>query len=288
MELGPQDHHPPRPVSNSAASIPITSASKHLVSLADVQRPFLTNGARYLWSLSTHELSKKSLCSTSELRKVNGPVLLLGVFLGSFLCRRSRQKSPRQTSISLCADLHCAFNIALFPPLFFFSALYYTDVISTAFCLVAYLSMLQGSHSSQPNLRGLCLIVSICMLLVSAFGGALNHAILSVCLLSIYASMVYASGPTARLALTTVAAGSSLLFRQTNVFWASIYPLGLMLSQTMPQQLDTGATKASSEVSRQITRSNLPGDRPIYDASALGRSPHSMMKRLPTHKDQIT
>lgn len=36
-------------------------------------------------------------------------------------------------------DIHTAFNICLFPPLFFFSALYYTDVASTAFVLLSYL-----------------------------------------------------------------------------------------------------------------------------------------------------
>lgn len=35
-------------------------------------------------------------------------------------------------------DQHVAFNICLFPPLFFFSALYYTDVISTASVLLQH------------------------------------------------------------------------------------------------------------------------------------------------------
>ena len=174
--------------------------------------------------------------------------------------------------MSLCADLHCAFNIAIFPPIFFFSALYYTDVISTAFCLVAYLSVLRGSSSSQPDRRGLFLIVSICVLFISAFEGALNHSILSVCLLGIHVSVAALSSPAVRLALATAAAASSLFFRQTNVFWASIFPLGIMLSQMMPRQLDTGASKASSEVHHQSARSAFVEDRPIHDASALGRS----------------
>jgi alpha-1,2-glucosyltransferase len=40
-------------------------------------------------------------------------------------------------------DVHSAFNIALFPPLFFFSALYYTDVMSTLAVLLAYIAYLQ-------------------------------------------------------------------------------------------------------------------------------------------------
>lgn len=39
--------------------------------------------------------------------------------------------------------VHTALNIALFPLLFFFSGLYYTDVVSTAAVLVAYLNHLK-------------------------------------------------------------------------------------------------------------------------------------------------
>jgi alpha-1,2-glucosyltransferase len=39
---------------------------------------------------------------------------------------------------TLVLDAHSALNIALFPPLFFFSALFYTDVMSTLTSLLAY------------------------------------------------------------------------------------------------------------------------------------------------------
>ncbi|OCL03596.1 glycosyltransferase family 59 protein [Glonium stellatum] len=45
-------------------------------------------------------------------------------------------------------DAHKAVNIGLFPPLFFFSALYYTDVVSTWYVLKGYKHFLQ---SQQPN-----------------------------------------------------------------------------------------------------------------------------------------
>ena len=46
-------------------------------------------------------------------------------------------------------DVHSALNIALFPPLFFFSALYYTDVMSTLAVLFAYSAYLTSSMSKR-------------------------------------------------------------------------------------------------------------------------------------------
>lgn len=45
-------------------------------------------------------------------------------------------------------DAHSALNIALFPPLFFFSGLYYTDVVSTLLVLVSYSLFLKKSRSN--------------------------------------------------------------------------------------------------------------------------------------------
>ena len=66
--------------------------------------------------------------------------------------------------------LHTALNVYLFPPLFFFYGLYYTDVLSVASVLFAYRGHLAGKHR------------------------------------------------------TVISAGLlSLLFRQTNIFWVSIF-----------------------------------------------------------------
>lgn len=45
---------------------------------------------------------------------------------------------------------HSALNIALFPPLFFFSALYYTDVPSTLFVIVFFMAFV-SSHNAQET-----------------------------------------------------------------------------------------------------------------------------------------
>jgi alpha-1,2-glucosyltransferase len=45
-------------------------------------------------------------------------------------------------------DAHTAFNVALFPPLFFFSALFYTDVVSTLVVLLSYSTLLKKTTVS--------------------------------------------------------------------------------------------------------------------------------------------
>lgn len=75
---------------------------------------------------------------------------------------------------------HAVFNICLFPPLFFFYGLYYTDVISALLVLMAYRFHLQRANKSLV-LAGL----------------------------------------------------ASLLFRQTNIFWVSIFLGGLQVTRNL-------------------------------------------------------
>lgn len=51
--------------------------------------------------------------------------------------------------------LHNMFNIALFPPLFFFSGLFYTDVLSTAMVLKMYRDFLQKRSGVWLYLTGI-------------------------------------------------------------------------------------------------------------------------------------
>ncbi|CAM1511742.1 Fc.00g092550.m01.CDS01 [Cosmosporella sp. VM-42] len=87
-------------------------------------------------------------CSAQSLRTVNAVVLLVLAYL-ALLCRREIEArlyeahSPTRLKIFTQYALHTAFNIALFPLLFFFSGLYYTDVLSTAVVLAAYVNHLK-------------------------------------------------------------------------------------------------------------------------------------------------
>lgn len=90
-------------------------------------------------------------------------------------CKRCPRWSAREL-------IHTGVNIYLFPPLFFFYGLYYTDVLSVTCVLYAYRCYLTEQESR--------LII----------GGLL-----------------------------------SLLFRQTNIFWVSVFLGGLELCRTIPK-----------------------------------------------------
>src|SRR4051812_7721932 len=94
-------------------------------------------------------------CDTSSLRAMNAGAVCVICALSYGLLRLLRVRlnplqqvqegkepaSDEQTAKddqTVVIDAHTALNIALFPPLFFFSALYYTDVISTLVVLLSY------------------------------------------------------------------------------------------------------------------------------------------------------
>jgi alpha-1,2-glucosyltransferase len=82
--------------------------------------------------------------------------------------------------------VHAAVNIALFPPLFFFSALFYTDPLSTLSVLLCFLAFyIPSTHNVK---RTIALVGT----------GAV-----------------------------------SLLFRQTNIFWAAIFLAGFELIERL-------------------------------------------------------
>jgi alpha-1,2-glucosyltransferase len=95
-------------------------------------------------------------CTTFRLRDNNLLATLL-VGLLAAQCRnlievraaeREGRKGPRKLSFY---SYHTGLNIALFPVIFFFSALYYTDVISTLFVLMAYRNHLSRLLPQRPN-----------------------------------------------------------------------------------------------------------------------------------------
>ncbi|EMC97731.1 glycosyltransferase family 59 protein [Baudoinia panamericana UAMH 10762] len=86
-------------------------------------------------------------CSLGTLRAGNvlGLILLVLVIRAAYTLRTRDDVASR----SFVFD-HAALNIALFSPLFFFSALYYTDIWSAAFVLVSYL-FLPGLHHTDSS-----------------------------------------------------------------------------------------------------------------------------------------
>ncbi|KEY68113.1 hypothetical protein S7711_05522 [Stachybotrys chartarum IBT 7711] len=86
-------------------------------------------------------------CDVGSLRAVNVAGLLLLTYL-VLLCRQQIEARlhdrvpPGQAPIRSQYAAHTALNIALFPLLFFFSGLYYTDVLSTVAVVAAFLNHL--------------------------------------------------------------------------------------------------------------------------------------------------
>ncbi|KAF2799070.1 glycosyltransferase family 59 protein [Melanomma pulvis-pyrius CBS 109.77] len=103
-------------------------------------------------------------CGTSSLRLLNAGAICVVCLLAydtlrTLHRRRSTQKESRTIEVAQLStatddqshlfDAHSALNIALFPPLFFFSSLYYTDVISTLIVLLSYNIFLKSTKGSK-------------------------------------------------------------------------------------------------------------------------------------------
>ncbi|OLN98044.1 Dol-P-Glc:Glc(2)Man(9)GlcNAc(2)-PP-Dol alpha-1,2-glucosyltransferase [Colletotrichum chlorophyti] len=97
----------------------------------------------YILSKYYLQIMMRPDCSVLDLRGVN-IIAIIGVGILATHCRhlietrRSSADSPATPVVLSFHSIHLGWNIALFPVLFFFSGLYYTDVVSTLSVLVAY------------------------------------------------------------------------------------------------------------------------------------------------------
>lgn len=107
--------------------------------------------ARYAVSLLIHRALwfMNGACSETSLRMTNWVAIIVLIFT-AVDCRRlietrlaeRRERRLQPSSLSFYA-IHTGMNIGLFPLLFFFSALYYTDVFSTLMVLFAFQNHLE-------------------------------------------------------------------------------------------------------------------------------------------------
>lgn len=120
---------------------------------------------RYIFSVAAHRLWWLLMggCSPLTLRMTNWLAIITLPIVAS-QCRRllearlteraatgsDTQRTSGQNALSFYS-LHSGVNIAFFPLLFFFSGLYYTDVLSTLVVLVAFWNTLERMGSSQVN-----------------------------------------------------------------------------------------------------------------------------------------
>ncbi|TDZ34078.1 Dol-P-Glc:Glc(2)Man(9)GlcNAc(2)-PP-Dol alpha-1,2-glucosyltransferase [Colletotrichum trifolii] len=95
-------------------------------------------------------------CSVLDLRGVN-IIAIIGLGILATHCRhlietrRSDASSPPPPVVLSFHSIHLGWNIALFPVLFFFSGLYYTDVVSTLSVLAAYYHHLRRVREQRTS-----------------------------------------------------------------------------------------------------------------------------------------
>lgn len=135
----------------------------------------LADKPRYLVSLlvvkpKVLQIERFLDCSTAGLRHINVLILSLLGPLSFTLQQQSRSRTQNidaNTTKGVVRIAHNSLNICLFPPLFFFGALYYTDVMSTL-AVVLHL-WIRGHLPVSPTLwlRSPLLFVSGLICLIS-------------------------------------------------------------------------------------------------------------------------
>lgn len=111
-----------------------------------------------------HSLGGAQYCTLSGLRGINVFILSIIAYLRTdylFFDVGSSQPGSRRGDFlprSPVGSLHTAINICLFPPLLFFSGLYYTDVLSTALVLLQFL--IRVNVKEMTTIRPILLILN--------------------------------------------------------------------------------------------------------------------------------
>ncbi|KAK0629589.1 DIE2/ALG10 family-domain-containing protein [Bombardia bombarda] len=150
------DHHVPEPYLDEFFHIPqaqVYCDGRYL----EWDDKITTPPGLYLLSVAYHKLFRIAECTAHSLRSYNLLATLL-TSLFAAICRNQIEARTAERDGNLAAQAfslysyHTALNIALFPVLFFFSALYYTDVASTLLVLVAYANHLRRVAPEAPGL----------------------------------------------------------------------------------------------------------------------------------------
>ena len=120
-----------------------------------------------------------------------------------------------------------ALNVALFPPLFFFAALYYTDVWSTFWVLAAYRFWLEQSLIRRPA--------------------------------------GFFTSPKVSRALMVGCGLVSLAFRQTNVFWVGVFLAGLEVVRTLKDRDAESGVRVDANLGWEDVLVMSYNQRKLYD-----------------------
>jgi alpha-1,2-glucosyltransferase len=142
--------------------------------------------------------------------------------------------------------LHTAVNITLFPPLFFFSGLYYTDVLSTCLVLLTYRHFLH-TQDTRPKI-GL-VQPPTCQVFKQGFKRGVG----------LYSLGIFA-----------------LLMRQTNIFWVAVFLAGQDIVSAFhahqpPTDIDTEPGVAHDAIVKACGRGAIRDPKLADVDSAYGR-----------------
>lgn len=226
----------------------VPQAQRYCVNNLEWDPKITTPPGVYILSRLAHCLGVQ--CSPSALRGINVILTLFLIFPASFLIRASSNSfaldstdPTNQTALRrrLAADLHSAVNVCLFPPLFFFTSLYYTDVGSTGVVLL-FIALLTG-RASFIGEAGQLLLMTISHFVSIMIGQYTNWKASSMMIglgFSLCWPISKFSGRTMRPVPTYADQGTpgwllilaglfALVFRQTNVFWVGVFPIGCQL-----------------------------------------------------------
>lgn len=142
--MGSEDHNTTRTVRNLLVQV-LNDTYTHRCSylVAKFMKPIFGCGTNSLRALNV--LASCLICLTSYdiLRLLRFPI----EHQDNATNTKRRQEDGRRGSSTLI-DANTALNIALFPPLSFFSALFYTDVMSTLAVLLSYSVFLRKKTAS--------------------------------------------------------------------------------------------------------------------------------------------
>ncbi|KAL9057010.1 MAG: hypothetical protein Q9162_002558 [Coniocarpon cinnabarinum] len=196
-------------------------------------------------------------CTEPGLRGLNSVLTLLIILPASFLIRASSnsfaldlEKPQHQAAFQkrMATDLHTAINVCLFPPLFFFTAMYYTDVSSTAVVLL-FLAVLDGrsagvGKAGQRLARAVLECTALSLILQGYWGAGAGVLLIDFLLHRMIGA--YSGAHTRPSSMYTdvgipsvvllILGLLALLLRQTNVFWVAVFPIGWRLLSHSPRR----------------------------------------------------
>lgn len=183
----------------------------------------------YLVSYLIFTLRTPEALTTDVLRMTNIGIIavLLPWRLQTLLDTIQNATNTRPLGANLS---HTVLNICLFPPLFFFSGLYYTDVVSLLFVIEAYnWDLKRDKKRASPNAKGN----------LQETLGFLAFAL------------------------------SALACRQTNIFWVSVFLAGLQVIRTIRSSSKRCTSSKWSDIVGQVGQNEVY-DPPVSGASLEG------------------